>query len=192
MLKVATMVVGGWKRQSARRVRSAGLGHSLYRKRMRQRGLRLHSERDELTQSSRMISSRREQQSPGLYHRFTGTYYQGRESHGKALAPPSSNICMHSVAEKRQTRYTFRIFVVIGASIVRNVNRYKWLRSNYCTFSTGSSSRVTLDLGGELPTHFVTHPVGRTNLFCVTSAFGNISTPHKRVSGDPKMAAKLT
>ena len=43
----------------------------------------------------------------------------------------------------------------------------------YCTFQTVSSSRVTADPLDELPACHVTHPIGRTNLFRVTSPFGN-------------------
>ena len=40
----------------------------------------------------------------------------------------------------------------------------------YCTFQTGSSSRVTADPLGELPVSHVTHLVHLANLFCVTTA----------------------
>ena len=41
---------------------------------------------------------------------------------------------------------------------------------NYCTFQTGSSSRVTADLLDELPALLVTHAVAPANLYCVTPA----------------------
>ena len=40
----------------------------------------------------------------------------------------------------------------------------------YCTFQTGSSSRVTADLLDELPALLVTHTEAPANLYCVTPA----------------------
>ena len=45
-----------------------------------------------------------------------------------------------------------------------------WSECKYCTFQTGSSSRVTADLLDELPATLVTHVVAPANLYCVTPA----------------------
>lgn len=42
----------------------------------------------------------------------------------------------------------------------------------YCSFPTVRASRVTLDLVDELPAHFVTHLVGRTNALAETQRNG--------------------
>ena len=45
-----------------------------------------------------------------------------------------------------------------------------WFLAGYCTFQTGSLSRVTADLLDELPALLVTHTEAPANLYCVTPA----------------------